>query len=125
MIDKISSQQHVISNITDVKTEGRETELRANLRETENEETSMFELKGYSNLEKKEQLENLVSGLNDFLTPVYTSLKFELHEKLDEYYVTVIDDSTKEVIKEIPPKKLLDMYAAMLEYVGIIVDEKI
>lgn len=125
MIDKISSQQHVISNITDVKTEGRETELRANLRETENEETSMFELKGYSNLEKKEQLENLVSGLNDFLTPVYTSLKFELHEKLDEYYVTVIDDSTKEVIKEIPPKKLLDMYAAMLEHMGIIVDERV
>jgi len=63
--------------------------------------------------------------LNHFLQPVYTSLKFVLHEKLNEYYVLVIDDSTKEVIREIPPEKLLDMYAAMAEYLGLIVDEKI
>jgi flagellar protein FlaG len=73
----------------------------------------------------KEKLEDIVTGLNEFLQPSYTSLKFELHDKLNEYYVTVIDDKTQEVVKEIPSKKLLDLYAAMTEFVGLVVDKKI
>lgn len=56
---------------------------------------------------------------------MHTSIKFELHDKLDRYYVSVIDKNTDEVIKEIPPKKMLDMYAAMAEFMGFIVDEKV
>ncbi|MCF6410154.1 flagellar protein FlaG [Pseudalkalibacillus salsuginis] len=73
----------------------------------------------------KQDLQEKVESMNDFLLPTQTSLKFELHEKLDRYYVQVIDDKTKEVIREIPNKKFLDMYAAMAELVGIVVDEKI
>lgn len=73
----------------------------------------------------KDQLKEVIKGVNEFLTPAETSLKFTLHEDLQEYYVKIIDDKTKEVIREIPPKKLLDMYAAMKEYLGLIVDRKI
>lgn len=73
---------------------------------------------------EKEQLEKIVDNFND-LIPSHTSLKFELHEKLEKYYVKVIDDKTKEVVKEIPSKKMLDMYAAMKEFLGLMVDEKI
>ncbi|WP_186580819.1 flagellar protein FlaG [Aquibacillus kalidii] len=75
-------------------------------------------------LDKKE-IEKMIAGLNDFLKPTETALHFEFHEKLDEYYVTIINPQTKEVIKEIPPKKLLDAYASMAEFLGFIVDEKI
>ena len=51
-------------------------------------------------------IEQKISSLNGFLQPIRTNLKFELHEKLDRYYVSVIDSNTHEVIKEIPPKKL-------------------
>lgn len=73
----------------------------------------------------KEKLEEVVKGLNEFLQPSHTSLKFELHDELQEYYVQIIDERTDEVIREIPPKKLLDMYAAMMEFVGLLVDKKI
>lgn len=73
----------------------------------------------------KEKLEEVVKGLNEFLQPSHTSLKFNVHEDLKEYYVQLIDDRTKEVVREIPPKKLLDMYAAMMKFVGLIVDRKI
>ncbi|QSB49481.1 flagellar protein FlaG [Parageobacillus toebii] len=73
----------------------------------------------------KEKLEEVVKGLNEFLQPSHTSIKFELHDELKEYYVQIIDERTNEVIREIPPKKLLDMYAAMMEFVGLIVDKKI
>ncbi|MFZ0445787.1 MAG: flagellar protein FlaG [Bacillus sp. (in: firmicutes)] len=73
----------------------------------------------------KEMMEDVVKGMNDFLIPVNTSIKFELHDRLNDYYVTVIDDITHEVIKEIPSKKLLDTYANMMEFVGLLVDKKI
>jgi flagellar protein FlaG len=73
----------------------------------------------------KEKIEEVVKGLNEFLQPSHTSLKFELHDELKEYYVQIIDERTKEIIREIPPKKLLDMYATMMQFVGLIVDKKI
>jgi flagellar protein FlaG len=73
----------------------------------------------------KEKVKEVIKGLNEFLNPTQTSIKFKLHEKLNEYYVTVVDDSTNEVIREIPSKKLLDMYADMTERLGILVDKKI
>lgn len=73
----------------------------------------------------KQKLEEIVKGMNEFLQPSHTSLKFTVHEDLKEYYIQLIDDRTKEVVREIPPKKLLDMYAAMMKFVGLIVDRKI
>ncbi|PLR78236.1 flagellar biosynthesis protein FlaG [Bacillus sp. V3-13] len=74
---------------------------------------------------KKEELEKVVKDLNSFLNNAQTSLKYVYHEKLEKYYVTLINDETKETVKEIPPKKLLDMYASMKEYLGLFVDSKI
>lgn len=73
----------------------------------------------------KEKVEEIVKGLNDFLQPAHTSLQFKFHEKLNKYYVTIVDDNTHEVIKEIPPKKLLDTYAAMAERLGFLIDKKV
>jgi flagellar protein FlaG len=73
----------------------------------------------------KEKMESVVRGMNEFLTTSNTHLKFEFHDKLQEYYVTIVDDKTKEVIKEIPSKKMLDMHAALTEFIGLIVDKKI
>ncbi|WP_338449424.1 flagellar protein FlaG [Niallia oryzisoli] len=73
----------------------------------------------------KEKMEEMVKGLNEFIQPASTSIRFVLHDKLHDYYVTIVDDKTKEVIKEIPSKKLLDTYANMMEFVGLLVDKKI
>ncbi len=74
----------------------------------------------------KEDLTHVVNGMNKFLkASPQTHLKFEFHDQLNEYYVTLVDEVTDEVVREIPPKKLLDMFAAMTEYLGIMVDKKI
>ncbi len=75
--------------------------------------------------QKRQKVEEVVKSLNEFLKPAHTSLKFKLHEKLNEYYVTLINDDTNEVIREIPPKKMLDMYADVAKRLGIIVDKKV
>jgi flagellar protein FlaG len=83
------------------------------------------ELNAEEKIISKEKIEEIVQGINEFLQPSQTSLKFELHDELKEYYVQIIDEQTKEVVREIPPKKLLDMYATMMKFVGLIVDKKI
>lgn len=73
----------------------------------------------------KEDLEQAIEQMNDFLTPSYTSVQFKLHEKTNNYYAVLVDSATSEVIKEIPSKKMLDMYAAMEDFLGILFDKKI
>ena len=67
----------------------------------------------------------MIDSMNKFLVSADSKLKFEFHEELNEYYVTIIDSQTDEVIREIPSKKLLDIHAAMREFVGLLVDRKI
>jgi flagellar protein FlaG len=73
----------------------------------------------------KEQLIDKVETMNRFLEQSTTELKYQLHEKLDVYYVQLIDPNTDEVLKEIPNKKFLDMHASMLELSGLVIDDKI
>lgn len=73
----------------------------------------------------KEELEQAINQMNDFLKPTYTSVQFKLHDKTHSYYAVLVDSATSEVIKEIPSKKMLDMYAAMEDFIGILFDKKI
>ena len=72
----------------------------------------------------KEKTEKVINTMNEFLKESNTHLKFTFHDELKKYYVAIVDDTTDEVIREIPPKKLLDMYAAMTDYLGLLVDKK-
>lgn len=73
----------------------------------------------------KEKLQQVVDAVNDFLETNNSTSKFMYHEGLERYYVTVVNRETDQVIKEIPPKKLLDAFYEMQKMVGMIVDEKI
>ncbi|RSD25195.1 flagellar protein FlaG [Mesobacillus subterraneus] len=86
---------------------------------------AQFEEKTESVTFPKEKVEEIVSKMNKFMENSPTSLKFEFHEKLNEYFVKIVDDKTKEVVREIPPKKMLDFYAAMTEFLGLMVDKKV
>lgn len=72
-----------------------------------------------------EFLEKQVEGMNRFLDITFTSLKYNIHEKLDRLYVQVINKETEEVIREVPPEEFLDMIASMLQHMGLIIDKKI
>ncbi|MED3802741.1 flagellar protein FlaG [Lysinibacillus xylanilyticus] len=73
----------------------------------------------------KDKLQNVVDTVNEFLQINHNASKFVLHDGLDRYFVQVVDTQTEEVVKEIPPKKLLDAFYEMQKLLGMIVDEKI
>lgn len=49
---------------------------------------------------------------------------FGIHEDTNRVTIKIVDKSTKEVIKELPPEKTLDMIARVWEMAGILVDER-
>ena len=49
---------------------------------------------------------------------------FGIHEATNRVTIKIVDKDTKEVIKELPPEKTLDMIAKAWELAGILVDEK-
>ncbi len=49
---------------------------------------------------------------------------FGIHDKTNRVTIKIVDKDTKEVLKELPPEKTLDMLARVWEMAGILVDEK-
>lgn len=49
---------------------------------------------------------------------------FGVHEDTNRVTIKIVDKQTKEVIKEFPPDKTLDMIAKVWEMAGLMVDEK-
>jgi flagellar protein FlaG len=50
-------------------------------------------------------------------------LQFSVHEASGEIMVTVRDESSGEVIREIPPSEMLDLAARLGEMVGLLFDQ--
>ena len=50
--------------------------------------------------------------------------EYSIHERTKEIMIKVIDTDTNEIIREIPPEKILDMVAKMWDMAGIMVDER-
>ena len=75
--------------------------------------------------DEEKNLENVrkaVDNLNKNMKN--TSAIFGIHEGTNRVTIKIVDKQTKEVIKELPPEKTLDMIAKSLELAGILVDEK-
>ena len=49
---------------------------------------------------------------------------FGVHDGTNRVTIKIVDKQTKEVIKEFPPDKTLDMIAKVWEMAGLMVDEK-
>lgn len=70
-----------------------------------------------------EQIKKAVAELNRKVN-TNTEAVFGMHEATNRVTIKIVDKSTKEVIKEFPPEKTLDMIAKVWEIAGILVDEK-
>lgn len=94
---------------------------------TARKETATIEpiLQLKSDDETKAKVQDAVNTMNEMLDVNNSTSKFMFHEGLERYYVTVVNRDTEEIVKEIPPKKLLDAFYEMQKMLGMVVDEKI
>ncbi|WP_026888249.1 flagellar protein FlaG [Clostridium beijerinckii] len=68
----------------------------------------------------KKDVEQAVKKINDFLKDEHTRAEFSYDKELKATSIKIIDEDTKEVILEVPPKKILDMVASMMRQVGLL-----
>jgi flagellar protein FlaG len=53
-----------------------------------------------------------------------TRAGFSVHEVTKDIMVKIVDTDSDEVIREFPPKKILDLIAKLWDLAGIVVDER-
>ena len=85
---------------------------------------SQAQLAAQKQNEKNMQLKKAVDDINKRAVDDQSEAVFGIHEKTNRITIKIIDKKTKEVIKEFPPEKTLDMIAKVWEMAGLMVDEK-
>jgi flagellar protein FlaG len=70
------------------------------------------------------QMSEVVADVQKNLGMIHdVDLQFSVHEASGEIMVTVRDETSGEVIREIPPSEMLDLAAKLGEMVGLLFDQ--
>ncbi|EQB88545.1 flagellar protein FlaG [Clostridium punense] len=70
------------------------------------------------------EVQDAVRYINRFFGDSHAILRYERHEKSNIMILKLVDEETQEVLKEIPPEKIIDMVDRICELVGLAVDKK-
>ena len=68
----------------------------------------------------KKDLDYALKKINNFLKDENTRAEYDYYKDLKATTIKIIDVDTKEVLLEVPPKKILDMVASMMRQVGLL-----
>lgn len=96
-------------------------EMKLQRQEKHMEEQKHIEEKKFS----EEDVIGIIEKANKDFIAYDRRFEFSIHEATKQIMVKVIDANTDEVIRELPPEKVLDMVASLWEVAGILVDRKI
>jgi flagellar protein FlaG len=72
-----------------------------------------------------QQVIRMIEKANKALQLRSTSFEFAVHKQTKQIMVKVFDKDSGEIIREIPPQKVLDMVAKMWELAGLLIDERL
>ena len=112
---------------TDRKAESTDGDFKKNI--LEKDEAAMMEPKtdetgkDEKSSQENEKLRKVMEEMAATLP--HSEPKFGIHEKTNRITIKLVDRTTQEVIKEIPPEKNLDLLAKRMELAGVLVDEKL
>lgn len=72
----------------------------------------------------RQELEEAVKAVNDFLKPINNSIQFNLDDDTGKTIVKVIDLATKDVIRQFPSEEMLSIAKAIDKMKGLLVQQK-
>lgn len=73
---------------------------------------------------KPEELDQAVKAVNEFVKPFNNALNFSVDQESRTTVVKVIDQSTKEVIRQIPSEEMLALAKALDTMKGLLIQQK-
>lgn len=114
-IDSISQGRQIVNNAP-VNSENQDIKIDAS--KDDNKKNANI-----STAEKK-LIKNSVDNLNKLLQKENTHVEYKIHKYFGDVIIKIVDNNTKEVVKEMPPEKILDMIQKMCEMDGMFVNKK-
>lgn len=72
----------------------------------------------------REEIESALEEFEEMTRFIDKGFEFNIHEELDRIWVEVIDRKNDEVVREIPPERILDVLAGLKDVVGLLVDKE-
>lgn len=72
----------------------------------------------------RQQVEDAVKAVNDFLKPLNNSLQFNIDDDTGKTVVKVVDSSTQEVIRQFPSEEMLTIAKAIDKMKGLLIQQK-
>lgn len=73
---------------------------------------------------RPEELDQAVKAVNDFVQPFNNALNFSVDQESQTTVVKVIDQNTKEVIRQIPSEEMLALAKALDTMKGLLIQQK-
>jgi flagellar protein FlaG len=74
---------------------------------------------------REKDLQKAVNEVNKTLDKDKTHIEYEVYGKFKDITIRIVDNETKKVIKEMPPKNIIDMIAKFCEMAGLFLDQKV
>jgi len=105
-------------NVTVPKVDNNTMAVSKNQNSNQNQNFEGQENSQPSNEKIKKAVEELNKNLNN------VEAVFGMHEQTNRVTIKIVDKETKEVVKEVPAEKTLDMIAKAWELAGLLVDER-
>lgn len=119
-----SKDNQIVSDTVAKETQAMNTKETSGDTSGEAGSQSQAQLAAQKQNEKNMQLKKAVDDINKRAVDDQSEAVFGIHDKTNRITIKIIDKKTKEVIKEFPPEKTLDMIAKVWEMAGLMVDEK-
>lgn len=112
-----------VGNTANIQVVGRE-DVQVNTEPNGNEQSGANQTSsGQKDLTEKD-VKKAVDKLNNLLEDKESHVEYEVYGKFKDLTVRIVNNKTKEVIQELPPKKIIDMVNKLCELAGIFVDKK-
>lgn len=111
-VEKVAVEVNATSKVTQ---SGKHTESALKSQETTENTTKET---------SENHLKSVLSVANQKIRMTNTRCEFEYHDKTKRVSIKVIDKTTDEVVREIPPEEALEMVEKIWELAGLIVDER-
>lgn len=126
-VQQVKPAQKTVVEDTEVATPEKVTAYDATtvkVTETEKQDSQSGQDSSYSSQQQatNEQIKKAVEQVNKNMT--HSEAIYGFHEETNRVTIKIVDKDTKEVIRELPPEKTLDMIAKVWEIAGILIDEK-
>ena len=111
-VETLTSTSHISKqqkqNIDNISSQKNEAQLAKQVKETTNE-----------------KITRIAEAMDSYVQSIQRDLKMQVHEETGNIMVRVTSQDGNKVIREIPPKELLDLAARMEELAGVLFDEKV